>query len=359
MRIEPVVVRGSGYERGRAHGALLSERIKAHLNAWLQSLVKPPISDAQAYLERMLVETDFLAAIRAHTPELLEEIDGIADGAGLPRRLVFALQLLDEEWAYRATIDRRSPPEKCSSMAVVRSEALTWVAQNMDLGVYTDGHQCLLRVDADDDGGASLILSLAGMIGLLGMNSRGVGICVNSLPQLRSSPTGLPVAFVIRKLLQQATLDRAVALLRSIPHATNQHYLIAEAGTARSFEACPAGVVEYRPTDSKRIFHTNHPLAVQTSAGGSGGSSEDSESRLHSLTARLSHGAVGLRDFKNALSSFDDSAHPVCRVKREGSGQIGFTTGSMIAALRSRPRRQCAWFSAGPPILGGYARYAL
>lgn len=354
MRIQPIVVSGSAYQRGLSYGTQSRERIKAHLDAWLHSLVKPPISNAHTYVEQMLAETNFLPAIRTHVPDLLHEVEGIADGAGLPNSLVFALQLLDEEWTYRAALDRRPAPNKCSSLAVLSRPGLTWLAQNMDLGVYTDGHQSLLRLEADDRS-TSLIFSLAGMIGLLGVNSKALGVCVNSMPQLRSSPEGLPVAFVIRKLLQCATLDEAASVLSTLPHATNQHYLLAQPGAARSFEAGPHGVVEYLPADRTRIFHTNHPLAREANmTAGHNGSFTNSQVRLRSLTDRLSRRAIGLREIQRALSSLDDPVHPVCRIKREGSGQIGFTTGSMIAALSSPPGRTRAWFTAGPPILRDY-----
>ena len=130
----------------------------------------------------------------------------------------------------------------------------------MDLGWYTDGFQALLEVD-DGEAPAALVFTTAGMLGLLGVNAAGVGVCVNSLPQLPSAPEGLPVAFVIRRLLQARAAEEALGLVQTLPHATNQHYVIAGPGVARSFEAGAGGVTEYLPPDPTRVLHTNHPLS--------------------------------------------------------------------------------------------------
>jgi len=150
----------------------------------------------------MLRHTDFLTAIRKHAPDLLEEVRGIAVGAIQPVELLLASQFMDEEWAYRRRLQAAETPEKCSSVAVTRS-GLTWIGQNMDLGDYTDGHQVLTRIAPSGVEAGALIFTIGGMIGLMGVNSRGVGVCVNFLPQLANSPQGLPVAFVIRRLLQE------------------------------------------------------------------------------------------------------------------------------------------------------------
>jgi hypothetical protein len=269
---------------------------------------------------------------------------------------VDALQLLDEEWAYReGRAAQRAALEKCSSFAIARrgdGEA-AWIGQNMDLGSYTDGFQAMLRIGPDGARPAALVFTAAGMVGLMGVNAAGLGVCVNALPQLTNAPTGVPVAFVLRRLLQARTLAEAVDLVLAISHATNQHYVIASPEGVRSFEASAAGVAPYRPAEPTRVLHTNHPLAAaatrQTPTAW-----ENSEARLASLTRRLSGGAPGLAELQAALSSHDDARHPVCR---SGEGLIGFTTGSMISALS--PGRVSAWASAGPPDTGGYHPFEL
>lgn len=341
-----IQARGGPRERGLTIGRALAAPIAGHLAA-LKAALPAWTQPADAYLAQMLAETDYRSAIAAHTPDLMAELEATAEGAGVPAGDLFALQLLDEEWAYRVRMNAARSPQKCSSLAIVGASGPTWIAQNMDLGWYTDGFQALLEID-DGEHPAALVFTAAGMLGLLGVNAAGVGVCVNSLPQLPSAPQGLPVAFVIRRLLQARTAEAAWRLVQTLPHATNQHYVIAGPGAARSFEASAAGVTEYLPPDPERVLHTNHPLSDAPATPEPPSARENSVARLASLEARLGAGQPDLADIQAALSSCDDARHPVCRT----GGAVGFTCGSMISAIT--PDHVEVWVSNGPPAAAGY-----
>jgi hypothetical protein len=352
----PLDLSGEPRARGRAYGRALAPNIQAHLADWLDVVGTAIGGDPAPYVAAMLRDTDFRTASRDHTPDLLEEVEGIAEGAGAPADLVFALQLLDEEWAYRLRRSAGAPKlEKCSSLAIVgQGDGPTWIGQNMDLGAYTDGHQALLRIASDARGPAALVFTVAGMVGLMGVNAAGVGVCVNSIPQLPSAATGVPVAFVLRRLLQARGLAEAVDLMFGLPHATNQHYVIAEPGAVRSFEAGSGGVTEFHPPERDRVLHTNHPLSDGPAQAETEPARRNSVTRLASLRGRLATGRPGFDEIAGALSAFDDPDHPVCRLANSKSVLIGFTTGSMISALS--PGRVESWVSDGPPSARPYIK---
>jgi isopenicillin-N N-acyltransferase like protein len=364
--MKPVLldIQGDPHARGRALGFARRRRIQSCLSAWLESVKVAGIADPHSYLTDMLEATDFLPAIRRHAPDLLEEVRGLAVGAGQPFELVYAAQLLDEEWAYRKTrLGDSPPPQKCSSVAAKSADGAMLIGQNMDLGGYTEGHQTLLELAPHGAHPGALIFSVSSMIALLGINTHRIGVCVNSIPQLPAAREGLPVAFVIRTLLQSRTLEEAIATMRKLPHATGQHYLIADSARFRSFEASPAGVVEYHPPEADRIFHTNHPLADSLKAVGG---NDNSVGRLQCLRRRLASGQPSLESVKAALSSRDDPEHPVSRTKVLAAGSpdaarglTNFTTGSMISVLRGPGEPLECWVSAGPPSLQGYTRALL
>jgi hypothetical protein len=358
MTIQLVALEDRAFDRGLVLGTELRERIHGHVDAWLCALRETGIGEPRAYVRDFVRETNFCDAIATLTPDLLEEVRGIAEGSQLPWDIAFALQLMDEEWAFRARRGAK-PTSKCSSAAIVSRDRSTWIGQNMDLGQYTDGFQVLLQIATDEEKPEALIFSTAGMIGLIGVNAAGIGVCVNALPQLPSRATGLPVAFVLRKLLQTQSFDAAVALVRTIPHATNQHYLIAAPGRIGSFEASAEGLTEYCPSDSTRVLHTNHPLAAAIRIATSEDFEVNSMTRLRSLTNRLGSGEAEFEEVAETLGSSDDPAHPVCRLpSKMGSGSATFTSGSMISSLRASPKEIASWVSAGPPTRG-YARFIL
>ncbi|MGZ6020487.1 MAG: C45 family autoproteolytic acyltransferase/hydrolase [Phenylobacterium sp.] len=352
----PVVLTGEAFERGYRYGAALKAEIAAHLAAWLGALADAGLGEPRDYVAGMLAATDFRPAIERHTPDLWQESQGIAAGAALAPDLILGLQLLDEEWAYRVRTAGGGALEKCSSVGIVSADGPTWIGQTMDLGGYTDGFQTLLSLGADGDRPAALVFTVAGMIGLMGVNAAGVGVCVNSLPQLPSAPQGLPVAFVLRRLLQARSHSEAVDLVLALPHATNQHYLIAAPGVVRSFEACAHGVTEYHSAPSERVLHTNHPLAAK-GAPETEAARANSVARLQALQARLSNGEPGPADIKAALCSRDDPRNPVSRVRGEPGGLVAFTTGSMLSELTAG--RVEAWVSPGPPSRVAYAHFVV
>jgi hypothetical protein len=362
-RVDIVDLQGAAHTRGRALGLIRRERIRACLSDWLGSLRAVGIGDPSDYLARMLGATGFRRAIEIHAPDLLDEVNGIAAGAGEPFDLLLAAQLMDEEWAYRTRDCAPScAAEKCSSVAVQAADRSVLIGQNMDLGVHTEGHQILLRIAPYCDQPGALIFSIASMIALFGVNSCGIGVCVNSLPQLPTTSRGLPVAFLIRKILQARAMQEAAETLRTLPHATGQHYLVADASGIRSFEASPLGVFEYLSPHAGRILHTNHPLAKPLE---SYGGSINSMARLECLVNRLAQNALTLETIEAALASRDHADHPVSRAydpnaKRSSTnGMINYTTGSMISVLRQGSTAIESWVSPGPPGIHTYAPVTL
>lgn len=75
-------------------------------------------------------KTNFDATIKQWTPDLYEEVRGIADGAGQPFNDVMAFNLVDEYWVYLDDLRNHH----CSGMGVPAREGQpAYIAQNMDI----------------------------------------------------------------------------------------------------------------------------------------------------------------------------------------------------------------------------------
>ncbi len=262
-RLRVVDCAGSPRERGRAHGEALRPVIGEGLGRWLASLGLTHGSDPDSYLREFLTETEYLAAIERWTPDLLDEVRGIAEGADQPFDRILAYNLLDEEWAYAA--GRRESAPGCSVVCFHREDGVPILGQTMDIPALHDGTQTVLRFGPTDRPEA-LIFTYAGMIGLNGCSANGLGAVVNNLVVLPSSVHGLPVAFVLRGLLAQPALGAAVAFVQRVPHATGQHYALGDGERLVSLECSARGVLA-GPMADGRILHTNHPLASQELPG--------------------------------------------------------------------------------------------
>lgn len=262
-KLRRLTLTGSPYERGIQHGEHLRALIAEHYGRWRDHITRDTGLSPEVYLEKFFEQTDFMPAIKRYTPDLLEEVQGLAAGANQPLAHVLARQCSDEETWFRQVLRYGRPvPEHCSALAAVGTgDRPNIVAQNMDLVGYSHGFETVLRINGLGPEPDALVFTVAGKISLAGMNSRGVAIACNTVLFLDFNPAGLPEDFIVRKTLQQASLADAVAFMQSIPHASGQNYVLGDPQDVTDLEASAGQVVPFEPLQNpKRVYHTNHPL---------------------------------------------------------------------------------------------------
>jgi hypothetical protein len=335
---------GTPKARGEAYGEDARGLVQEAADRWSENIGRGLAVPVATYVSELVDNTGFRGAARRHAPELLEELAALARASGIDERLLFAMNLLDEEWWLRREIASAASSDAaahCSGFGIPPAAGRpAYVGQNMDLPAWMDGLQVLLDL-RPDDGPAALVPSWPGMLALDGVNEHGVGVCVNTLAQLPTSRTGLPVAFVIRALLGQPDRTHARALLTQIPHASGQNYVLGDPTGVCDVECSAAGAIEVF-SGSRWFAHTNHPLA-DTHPGDvtptDNGSQDRSAPRLAHLTQRLEE----LDDVAPAALGAVLAEHPLCR---GADGDPGFTLYSAIMELRDTP---VLHLSAGPP----------
>jgi hypothetical protein len=301
---------------------------------------------SEQYLARFRANTSFVPAIEQWSPHLLEEVRGLAEGARQDFNTMIAFQCMDEDWWFREAIVHGH----CSAIGITSEGNDPLLAQNMDIHSMTDGVQVLLHIR--HAGFESYVFSFAGFLGLAGMNNRPLGVCVNTLPQLNSSIDGLPVAFVVRSVLEQANLDDAVGFLHGIRHASGQNYMIGDHREIRDRECSANGAMQFG-ANKKILWHTNHPLASEDYRPGEkeileGSANTDSHRRLNLLETRLNAGDINADAIKDILRT-----SPVC-IRKEADDNF-FTSGSLVMTLSStHPSLDLA---VGPPSESAYVRF--
>ena len=358
QKLRVLSLSGSAYDRGLQHGSQLRSEIAKVVDLWKADLQQQTKLEPDALIKNFLAATDFIPATKQWTPDLLEEVRGIAAGAGQPFDTMFAFQLVDELWVYLDKADAHH----CSSMGVPRiGNHPAIVAQNMDLESFREGFQVILRIPSGPASPAQLVFTCAGLVGLNGMNNRGVALACNTLMQLGASTTGLPVAFVIRGVLAQSNAEDAVKFLTSVPHASGQNYILGTTDRVFDFEASASKVVPFKPSANGTVYHTNHPLANddlkpwhrQRMEAESPEKQAQSNSavRFASVQRRLARPAdvIDTGVIRETLQSKDSDRHPVCRPVK--SGGASFTFGSVIMSLSEKPGLEV---SAGSPDVNPY-----
>jgi hypothetical protein len=256
-----VHLEGNPYERGFKHGQALKKEIHELVKLWKTNLGKSRKTDADVFIKKFVESTNFHKAIKKWTPELWDELKGISEGSGVDFNTMYVFQLVDEEWV----LGQEVLSEHCTTIGAKKTnDNPAFVAQTLDIPTFYHGFQTLLHIKDSRRDMETFLFTFPGFIAANGLNDRSVGVVVNAVTQLESSRDGLPVAFVIRGILQRKTFDDAVKFIRSIKHGAPQNYMIGGPEKVGSFECATTNVSEFIPFEgAKFTYHTNHPLKNQ------------------------------------------------------------------------------------------------
>jgi isopenicillin-N N-acyltransferase-like protein len=283
---------------------------------WFRELEEFALADRARRLD------GFVAAIAKHHPAALEELKGLAQGAGRSLTDILVLNLQPELAALR----HRCGCDGCSTLHLVDGERV-YLAHN------EDGHDAnrdlMLLVRAQPTGEpAFLSLLYPGLIpgNVPALTEAGLALSTNYIGAA-TVRTGVPRYVVGRALLRARTLDEAIRLARDPHGAYSFHVNLGSRPDRRllSLELGPGGVLATRETRGGIYVHTNHYLLPKTRGripeiGLRPGGSSDSRYRvLRRLVARLPpRGQVGQRDLVRLLASHEAIRAPYapCRHPR-------------------------------------------
>ncbi|MEV0972315.1 C45 family peptidase [Microtetraspora glauca] len=241
---------GSPYEIGLRHGRERAPALRAFLDDGLcrlnRVLPSPVTRDALAPVLAAYGE-----AIEAATPDLAEEIRGLADGAGIAWSEAVMLQVRREILGYRKV------PTMGDCTTYARSGDVPVLAQTVDLNGDLDDQIAVLRVAVSGSPRRTLVLSFGGLLGYLGLNSSGLAIGLNLVLGGEWRP-GLPPYLAIRHLLEVCdSVEQAVAELRALRLASSRSIMLCDRRQAGYVEILGD---ETRLRTADRPVHTNHYL---------------------------------------------------------------------------------------------------
>ncbi|HEY1479721.1 MAG TPA: C45 family peptidase [Gaiellales bacterium] len=330
--------------RGHAAGSALGEQIEIVVRSSRRMFAATRELGIDAVLR---LGEAALTRVEAWQPQIVSELEGVADGAGVAPELIGALNA-------RTEIIRAGG---CSLMARLDGAEGPWLAQNWDW--YVDAPERCVVWTAEVAGGERFVtMTEAGILGKVGMNSRGLAVGLNVLQHVRDGgPMGIPVHVILRALLEScATLEDAQTLIEDAPTSASSAITIVDAaGGGAVFEVSPAGVARIDPRDG-RLAHTNHFVDPGLGDGEDADSErEGSRERLELLEAMhpdsLEEAQELLRDHSGTLES-------VCR-HDSPSSTPGLPPVGTVVSLSSEPALGRFQIAAGPPCTFAYQAYEL
>jgi isopenicillin-N N-acyltransferase-like protein len=260
------------HDRGYQHGAALQVPIKTALRqfrAWLRDVVG--LADPEEMIHDFAASTPYLASVREGAPDLFEEMEGIAEGAGVDLNQLFVYQSSDELFLFLVTsgaLEAGTPGHGTTAGVYGRADRPNYVGHNNDMPTCHGGLATVLHIKypaSDSEDGAREILqgTFAGQIGQDGVNNRGVAVGINALANLPAGD-GLPASFHVRRILESDGVDDAIAYLKQARFAQAMNYMIGDRDRVVSVETWRANALVLDIFPGTYAVHTNHSLGETT-----------------------------------------------------------------------------------------------
>ncbi|KKP01029.1 hypothetical protein THAR02_06851 [Trichoderma harzianum] len=287
-----IVVEGTPYERGLSHGRQASEKVRANIEYY-----KLPGKLPHWSISSKIIQTVYLPGFKKFYPTGLEEIKGIADGAGVTVEEVIMLNARYDlgRCMYRLQNGGETPQDsdghdECTSgffppKAVESGRALAvhnWDMSshlyNQDLIIYLEVHP-----DPSEDRPSMFILTEAGQLIRSGMNSAGLSVTANSLLSSQdyvpvshidrdgvyhrvTDPTPvLPLSVARRIFLEYSNYAESLVAINAFPrHVSGNLHVSTADGFAMAMEVAPDRIYKfYGNIDDQYLIHSNHFLSPE------------------------------------------------------------------------------------------------
>ncbi len=359
MTIQHVRVEGPSYQRGQQYGRQAAERVRRSVQGYHQAFAHYAGWD-WATVRREAAR--FEAPVGKFRPAYLEEMRGIADGAGLDLTDVLAINVRTEVMYSAKARNAPRAPHECSAFARVPApgqESPVIIGQNWDW--LLDSAETLVVLEAQPADGPDFVTVVeAGLLAKTGMNAAGLGLVTNALvTDADAGEPGLPYHVLLRAILNCATVTEALGVLAAGLRSSSANYLVAHAsGAALDIEAAPGDFTRLYPLcpEDGLLLHTNHFLAPRMDPADLAlWVMPSSAVRLQRLRAGANgKAAETLDDFRVLLADHADYPNSVCAHPdpADHPREQGATIASVLMDLTARR----IWVAAGQPCQAPYQR---
>lgn len=342
---------GSPYELGRRHGELARLKINGMIGWLCESL-----GCSEKELGRRA--TRFEKVFEKNCPHLVDEVSGLAEGAGIRFQLALACQLRGELGELK--------DGACTTFAVsprITSNGHTLIGQTSDAAPEIREFSYVLHL-RPANGPEMIMCTFGGMLGYHGVNEHGIAHFANSLgggPQWQFGLSHYPLK---RLILEQSSLDDVQELIHGYPVCSNGNYMIADGrGSILNVEMTPTGSYFVREDSSGCLAHTNHFLTEPHACVANFDQSlPDSFNRLDRMRMLIEQqsGRVNLERMQRALADHDGHPVSICRHPHDGpENPILPNSGHTVAAVIAEPQRGRLHVSSGNPCEYPFVEYRL
>jgi len=329
---------GTPWEMGHTIGSQLSRNLRI-VTEGFEERAAAQLGDQGL---RAKVEP-YIACTEKVAPRTLEEIRGMAEGAGVGFHSLFGLNAA-QELTYS---------QGCSSLAVngdATADGSVILAHNEDNSYFYADH-CYVVDGTPDEEPAFLAFAYAGLVLHQGFNDRGIGSVGNALYSSDLKP-GVPKLVAYREIMRSESLEDAIRRCIRPERANGNNHVLANA-EGEVYD------VEVSATKHSLIYaeggvmaHTNHFTAPGLQHLDEWADLLNSRIRLNRLRRLLNRdvGEITVESIKRMLSDHANYPKSICKHVKPVVNEEVSTVGSVIMDLTDRTLQACS----GNPCEGSY-----
>ncbi len=309
---------GDARSRGRQHGESLRAQIheladiRRHLLLH-RSTLKPADVGPLAEQQWQITAQAF--------PSVTEELEGIAEGAAISRE---ALVVLNNYTDFR---DIRPGTEGCTAVYVAQ-EGRAYLGQTWDMHGSAERFVVGLQVDG------SLVLTVAGCVGMMGVNRHGAAVVVNNLTSTDAHP-GVMWPALVRAMLEQRDIQAMSAVLEGATLSSGHNYMLADRGGCVNWETSGRHKkATWRSQGDGMFCHTNHYLdADMRRCEGTLATVSTTHDRYAHMQQVTLPGIITAETVVRWLSSHDGAPRSICSHLGTDDPDASKTCGGVVADL--------------------------
>lgn len=345
-----IKISGTPKERGLAYGNAARSRILKNLDFYKEFFLKKA---SISWDEAKSISLSYESFIRNYYPDALLEIEGIAEGVNVKYQDILTLNCRSEILF--------AIPDGCSCLGVLPEITFnnhTYLAQTWDWLMPAKENIVIVEI-AQDQLPTLLIVTEAGIIGGKGLNSAGIGVCLNAM-SIGVGQKGVPLHIMYRAILNSKTISDSLDCIAQTKRAGSGTFNIAAAsGFAMSVEFSPNNF-DVLMSEGDPLCHTNHylsPLFIEQDTLKI--DMTDSFMRLNRLR-RSSKSFKGQFDEKVLFSILSDHANfPDSVCSHEDMSDPEMKRFCTIYAIAMDLDERTLWVSNGNPCEGQINRFIL
>lgn len=197
--------------------------------------------------------------------------------------------------------------------------------------------QNLILLDISTDNGPRIkMITEAGIIGKIGLNEFGVGVCLNAIKVPGCDFSRLPVHLALRSVLETSSAEEAVRQLENTGVAASAHILVGDKEKAIGLETTAKTMRRVGVDEKYRIFHANHLLLAHDGVTDAGwlADSPCRQRRIQQLALDFTSRSPGLTDITQLLDDHEGFPYSICRYE-EGPLGMDATLFSIVMDLQA------------------------